>query len=264
MTTSWLRKHAHLTIAAVLLFASASFAQTTTMTLTGVGNGAIVWGSQFGVYVDPYTATVGGVPGTSVVCDDWSNDSYLNESWTANVISVTSLNNGTNTASPMFGALSAAQNPTPNPVSLTQAQLYDEVAWLASNLMANPTNYNNQVATSFALWELTYSAAGSGQEIPTPTNFLSGSAQSGLQSTVNSLLGQAQTAMLGGYTGTGWSILTPIPGTILPNNEGVPQEFLVDTPVPEASTIVMFGVAALALLAMAFSFRRRLALQPVI
>src|SRR5579872_4333982 len=107
-----------LTALVVLFLASASFAETTSVTLTGTGNNTVVWGSGFGVYVDPYTATVGGVANTPVICDDWSDNSYVGESWTANVTQASSVGTG----SPMFGS-----NQT----------LYDEVAWLATDMLAN-------------------------------------------------------------------------------------------------------------------------------
>jgi len=251
---SLFRKYWYLTVVSILFFASASFAQTTSMDLTGVGNGAVVWDSSSGVYVDPYTATVGGVANTPVICDDWSNNSYLGESWTASVTTVSSL--GTS-STPMFGTLSQGNNPTPGAVALTQAQLYDEVAWLASQLLANPTNYNTQVATSFALWELTYNATGSLQEAPSPTAFLAGSAESGLQSTVNTLLADAQNAVLNqNYNGSDWEILTPVPNTSIPAGDGTPQEFLVYT--PESSAVILFGADMLGLLGLAIVFRRRL------
>jgi len=253
-------------VLAVIVSASASFAQTTQMTLTGVGDGAVVWNGGSGVYVDPYTATVGGVANTPVICDDWSDNSYVGESWTANVTPISSL--GTS-STPLFGGSPSSTPP------LTQAQLYDEAAWLGTQLLANPTNYANQVAVSFALWELTYNATGSSMETPTPTDFLAGSAEAGLQNCsgqtcVATLLAEAQAAVAAGYNGEGWSIFTPNTadpitctgsGCPNPNNSATlkaPQEFLVNT--PESSSIVLLGADMLGLLALAFVFRKRLLL----
>jgi len=258
------RKYGYLMAVAVLVSASASFAQTTQINLTGVGDGNVVWNAGSGVYVDPYTATVGGVANTSVICDDWSDNSYVGESWTANVTKVSSL--GTSTT-PMFSG--ATQINTPNtPDTLTQAQLYDEAAWLGTQLLANPSNYANQVAVSFALWELTYNATGSAMETPTPYNFLAGSAEAGQQSCsgqtcIATLLAEAQTAVAAGYNGQGWSILTPNTSDPITCNGGAcpdspPQEFLVYT--PESSSVVLLGADMLGLLALAFVFRKRLLL----
>jgi len=254
MTNSLFRKQGFLLIAALFVCASASFAQTTSMYLSGTGDNATVWNGGSGVYVDPYTATVGGVSGVSVICDDWSNNSYVGESWTANVTTLASLNAGTNTNAPMFGT---------SPSNVT---LYNEIAWLGTQLLANPTNYANQVAASFALWELTY-AYNNPQESPDPTSFLAGSNAASYQAcaapctSVNSLLANAAAAVSGGYTGSGWEILTPIAGTVQnPSDQGLPQEFLVYT--PESSSLILFGADTLGLLALAFVFRRRL-LVPV-
>jgi hypothetical protein len=258
MIKSTLKKYGPLTVVAVMAFASASFAQTS-ITLTGVGDGSIVSTPSLGVYVDPYTATVNGVANTSVICDDWSNDSYVGESWTATVINTPSVQTGSAT---MFGANSS--------LSLSQSQLYNALAWLGTQLLSNPTNYANQVAASFAIWELTYNAAGSGLASPDPTSFLADSNAASEQSTVTTLINDAIAAVNNGYVGTGWEILTPVDSTVScagsgcpsPNNAaslGVPQEFLVYA--PESSSVLMFGAEMIGLLAMAFMFRKRLALS---
>jgi len=241
--------------AAVLVSASASFAQQTSVVLTGTGNNTVEWGSSAGVYVDPYTATVGGVANTTVICDDWSNNSYVGESWTANETNLTAVTSG----SPMFGNNSSAQT------------LYNELAWLGSNLLANysasPTASQTaaQIADSFAIWQLTYGANGTYKDpmAPTTTNFPIN------QTAVTNQINAAVTAVNGGYTGAGWEILTPntsdaitCTGSGCPSGAlGVPQEFLVYT--PQSSTIVMLGADLLGVLALAFFFRRR-TLQPMI
>jgi len=256
-----------LLMVAAFLSASAAFGQVP-MQLTGTGDSLVVQGvyqgSSTGIYADPYTATVGTANNVPVICDDWSNNTYSNESWKATAITVASLNSGTNATAPMFGALSALNNPTPSGAALTQAELYDEIAYLSSQLLSNPTNNANQVATSFALWELTYQAAGSNVDPTSPTSFLGSSTQwKSIQNctspcvSVNSLLTAAQNAVLNnGYTGQGWEILTPIPGSSNPLGDGTPQEFMVYT--PESSTAILFGADMIGLLALAFVFRRRL------
>jgi hypothetical protein len=203
---------------AVFVFASASFADTL-MTLTGVGDGATLGN----VYVDPYTATVGGVANTTVICDDWSNNSYMNESWTATAVSALTVSNAS-LGTPMFG-----NNQT----------LYNEVTYLASQLMANPTNTTNQVEYSFAIWMLTYPYSAS-PESPAPMTFLAENLSGG---TSNSEYIAAVADMNyaieneSGYNSAGWEILTPDPYTSNPAGDGTPQEFL--TYVPEPSTILM-------------------------
>ena len=70
--------------AALLGIAPSCFgAQTASMTLTGVG----VNGVLGGVYIGPYVGTIDAVT-TPLICDDFFDDSYIPESWTANVYSI--------------------------------------------------------------------------------------------------------------------------------------------------------------------------------
>jgi len=248
MMGGFFRKTWNLGAVALALSACASFAQTTAVTITGVGDGSSVTNpSYFGVYVDPYTATVGGVANTNVICDDWSDNTFVGESWTANVSTVASVSSGNMT--PIF-APAASKIASP----LTPGQLYDEVAWLATQLLANPTNSTNQAEVSFAIWELTYSYAPTPQ-MPDPKTFLSGSPNgSTYQNAIsgsNGLLAQAAAAVNSGYSGAGWEILTPVAGT-----PGPPQEFLVYT--PESSAMILFSADMLGLLGLVIVFRRRL------
>jgi hypothetical protein len=247
---SLFRKYWYLTVVAVFVFASASFAQTTQITLTNVGDNATVTNSSagFGVYVDPYVATIGtgaSAVSTYAICDDWSDNTSVGETWTANV----------NTLSPLSGTpLFASSTSNPNG-STTPGTLYNELAWLGTQLLASPTDPTNQVETSFAIWELTYGYAPT-PEIPGPTLFLSGSSYAGDQGTVNTLMAEAAAAVKGGYSGSGWEILTPVA-----NTPGPPQEFLVYT--PESSAAVVFGADMVGLLGLVFVFRRRL-LRPIL
>ena len=72
--------------AVALLFAPAMFAATVSMTLTSAGGNI-----SNGVYVNPYTASINGVS-TTVICDDYVDDSYVGESWTADVHTLSDLN----------------------------------------------------------------------------------------------------------------------------------------------------------------------------
>lgn len=228
-----------ITLILVLLAAAATaiadpLTPTTPVTLTGVGDGSTV-GS---VYVDPYTATVGGVSNTSVICDDWSDNSYINESWTANVTNVATA--GTS-GTPLFG-----NNQT----------LYNELAWLATQLLANPTNPTRQAEVSFAMWELTYGANGTSTESPSPSTYLSEYGTAAEQSAVATLLSEA--ASEGGFNSSGWEILTPNTSDPITCSGGPcpstpPQEFLVYVPEPPAPVLLGAGLATLI-----FLFRRRM------
>jgi len=243
--------------AAVLVFASAAIAQTTTsVTLTGTGDNATLGE----VYVDPYTATVGGLANTTVICDDWSNNSYVDESWMAAVINAATV--GSSGDGPMFG-----NNQT----------LYNELAWLGSQLLANPTNATTQTEVSFAMWDLTYGVNNTAEESPGPFNYLcstlggtyssSGNACSGLTSASTTeyqgalnFYSTAQSSETN-YNAAGWEILTPTgDGYVSGTNMGVPQEFLVYTPEPPG--VILFAADMLGLMSLGFLFRRRL-LRPI-
>ncbi len=217
---------------------------TTSMQLTGVGDGVTLGD----VYVDPYTATVGGVANTSIICDDWSNNTYYEETWMASVINATTVGN-TGDGTPMFG---------------NSQSLYNELAWLGAQMLANPTNPTEQTEISFAMWDLTYGVDGSYEDGTPPLTYLSeyqnsaaqceGQSVSCYQETLNLI---AEAGNEGNYNSAGWDILNPIAGS--QNNQpeyGTPQEFMFYTPqpVPESSQaatlagdLLLFAVAVLIL-----------------
>lgn len=237
------RKYGYWIIVAVLAFASRSFAGTTTISLTGVGNGATVWdGAYGGVYVDPYTATVGGVANTPVICDDWSDNSYVGTTWVANVGTLNS--SGISGGTPLFGNVGNGGGP------LSQQQLYQEVAFLSTLLLENNGNADMQAGISFAIWNLTY-PYNTNQELPSPMSFLDGSGDTNALTDFSWAMTQLQNAintnsLSGAYS---FEVLTP-------QQLGVAQEFLVQA--PESSSMILLAADMLGLLALAFLFRKRL------
>ncbi len=118
-------------------------ATTTTMTLTTPLNydpnfPASAFG---GVYVDPYVATVGGVTGVPVICDDFADDTYLNETWTATILDPT-----TQLSSSRMTSLGATQVG------------YEQVAWLSEQLVtynnSTPSDALQRAYISFAIWSV--------------------------------------------------------------------------------------------------------------
>ena len=98
--------------------------------LTSAGNNVMN-----GIYVGPYSATVNGAS-TQIICDDFVDDSYVGESWTANVTTLSNLN-GTK-----WGGMPNA------------TLLYNEAAWLATQMLSpnyrgNPTQVGY---LAYALW----------------------------------------------------------------------------------------------------------------
>lgn len=198
----------------VLLFAPPALADTASMDLTGVGpNGAMA-----GVYVGPYMATINGVS-TPVICDDYSDESFLNETWTANVSTLADLSNT------KWGGLSNATT------------LYEEAAWLTEQLVtASPSQAGD---IQFAIWAIFD---------PSAINGLS----AGDQATVVGLISQAQGQTF--WAGEFSNILIYTANTndpILCNGQACantpPQEFMVDTPEPGALALLSLGLSVIAI-----------------
>lgn len=187
------------------------------------------------VYVDPYTATVGGVS-TTVICDDWSDNTYTGETWTANVINEATVSN-TTLGTPKFGNNQA---------------LYNELTWLADQMEpATPQNATLDTELSFAIWDLTYGANGTNEETPAPLTYLAenltgGTTNSEYLATVN-LINQAlgESSYNSAYT---WEILTPESGTASCGGSNCasapPQEFLMRT-AAEPSSLTLLAVELL-------------------
>jgi len=237
---------------AVLALAPATFAQVN-MQLTGV-NGA----SAGGVFTDPYLGTVNGVSST-IICDDYSDDSFFNETWQANA---TNLASAGSASTLKWGGDDATVKIGSGPTLTMNTQtLYDAVGYLSTQMLG-AANGEPQEAYSFALWELTCTygtpngAAGLGKGCATnPFSTISGQLLTDAQNDLNAALSQNYTP--GEYSNI--EIYTPISGTqgmcgTNPCATTPPQEFIV---VPESSTIAMVGADVLGLLALAFFFRRR-------
>ena len=98
------------------------------------------------VYVGAYTATVNG-QSAQIICDDYAHDTWIGESWTANVTNYSNLGSSTT----LWSGLSNAST------------LYADAAWLATQ-MFSPANQNSttQGYLAYALWSLFDSKALSG------------------------------------------------------------------------------------------------------
>jgi len=240
---SLLRKNWYLPAIAVLLFASTSFGSPSVTTVTVTFQGAS--GPAFGgVYVDPYTATVGGST-AQVLCDDWSHEVVGQETWTATEISLSSA--ATSSAAPRFAGSG----------SVTTQQLYNALAYLADLIVANPPNATTEIQDSYALWDLTcqYTTPSCTSSVES-AYVAAGGSVSTLQYLESEALNDATAANAGG-----WEILTPVAGTnTCPTGVACPsvgpQEFLVHTPEP--SSVALAGIGVVGLLGFALVFRRRL------
>jgi len=189
-------------IAVLAIMPCSAMADSTQVTLTGVSGG-----TQGGVYTSPYFATVGTINGTAIVCDDYDHEVHMGESWTAYVYN--------------FSNLSGARFYTGNEASTLT--LYDEAAWLITELAANPSDSGD---ISFAIWALfTPSVEGTSGFTPGALWWLNQA--------------EGQTFYAGEYSN--FLVLTPTdPGT------GSPQEYIVMTPEPSSFLLLSAGFLALA------------------
>jgi hypothetical protein len=145
----------------------AALPPTTTFNLTGVGSGA----NLAGVYTSPYSGTVSpGTPTIPVICDDFADDSYVPEQWTANVTSLSSLTPGTpdTILKWLTGANgeSATETLTLNGASYTlnQAQAYTVAAVLAVEILSSGAG-PAQEDLSYAMWGL-FDPTGTTNDLP--------------------------------------------------------------------------------------------------
>lgn len=197
---------------------------TVNMELTGVNGN-----SYAGVYTSPYSATVNGVA-TTVICDDFSTESSLGQTWTANVTTVASVVAGTSSA------------------KFSPAQSYDAVASLATQLLSINASSQQAVILSFAIWDI-FDASGVQSWL---TSHGDPSGVSG------AALAAANAALTATYTAGEYSNVYIYSSTV-----GVPQEFVGigsgSVSTPETSSPVILAVDLLALGIIVWLFRRRTA-----
>ena len=177
-------------------------ADTVGVTLTGVNGGV-----DAGIYTSPYYATVNGVPNTLIVCDDFSHEVYVGESWTANVSTLNDL------SQVRFDHGSS-----------NQLQTYNEAAWLYDQLLT-PKNSSQGGEISFAIWALFTPSAG---------GYDSGSAtwmKAALAAVTSPTFSESEFSNI--------EILTPTIG-----GPGSPQEYLTTStmPTPEPSSLMLLGI----------------------
>jgi hypothetical protein len=245
-----------------------------TFDLTGV-NGA----SLAGVYTSPYYGNVTGGATLPVVCDDFSDDSYLPEEFTAYITSLSNVPTSGDTYLKWSGAYSgpdsnhAGQGFTVDGNNypgwnLNQQQAYTVAAYLQTEILASASGSTQQEDLSFALWEL-FDAQGDwaenwgGTDSSSVVEWLGNSYQTDLEAAskdvedaITALNDGTAAKTLSGYNVTIYSYdappdgMTPLCGQDLnrPCDTLPPQEFITVTQVPEAGVSSLCDFAAYLLL----------------
>ncbi len=136
--------------AAVLLVCCGTglLAQDTLVLLNPPNNGD----SAGGVYTSPYNISVNGTP-MQLICDDFTTDISVGESWPASANTFTYLDSSNVTAL-KFGNAGDEPNGT-NLLSSNTVEDYGIAAVLAAELMSTPGLSSDQIAGySFAIWDV--------------------------------------------------------------------------------------------------------------
>jgi hypothetical protein len=229
--------------------------------------------SLAGIYVYPYNLDLTNQPaGTPAnpyaICDDFVDDIYPGDSWTANVYTISDLANLSDgdLQQTRFGS-------NPSLGSATALQDYEAAAELAQEMTACSPSTNCAGDYNFAIWEI-FDPPTDGQSCADPSAINTGAfAPTPYGSLGSADLAAAQTAYckaLGGtYTADefpNWEVLTPVAGSVVTTHSGdEPQEFLIDPnfvqggplfATTEAPTVTMLGFGGLGLLGLIFVFRR--------
>jgi len=222
-------------ILAVAVSALPSHADTT-LTLTGTGAGNVL----DGIYTSPYTGTVGTATNTPIICDDFADEVYLGESWSATASSVASLAGNVKWASES----NAQQN-------------YEIAAWLAEQLLSS-SNATDSEDISYAIWL----ALDNGDVTSYLTSYPDPTTLSAAQGWITAAENAITTQNLTAANFANVLVYTPVAGTATDCNggkcTGSPQEFLVVTPEPSSILLLVVGLAVL----VGFARRRRDATEP--
>ncbi len=261
---------------ASVVTATIGFAQsTTTFDLTGVqGVQGLQGYTLAGAYTSPYLAEIGGSSvGTNVICDDFWDESFIPEEWTAYVTQLSQVPAGSDTTDNVPSAaagddttlkwsgatVTLSGEPT---LTLNQQQAYETAALLTIDILDVSPMGAGAAIDSYAMWGL-FDPNGNGN--PSDLGAFGTLANAGLTtdlSEAQSILYQAASAVenegvaaLNGATATIYSFDSCISSVCSSSNP--PQEFIVVN-TPEPSSIAILAADLLAVAAIAFFFRRRM------
>lgn len=255
--------------------------------LTGTNNGA----NNAGVYTSPYTGTITPYLGTAVptvmICDDYYDNSYLGESWVANVTQASTLTSPSGTVlydgsdslyGNAIGGISQAQEYTAVAYMATQiADIYSEELTASSSQKSTlETEAGNW---GFALWDFTNTGVGNGSDPPSNSCVPGETASYCLSNSDNTVLsglsgGTTEVTTVMGYISQALTVTadqTPAnysnvtiysyagEGTSCSGNCPPPPQEFVTVSMDEPSMPLLLGFYGICAIGLGFAFRRRIA-----
>jgi hypothetical protein len=232
----------------VLCLSASAFGQNSTVYFTGITTGQ----SFGGGYSDPYAGTV-SVNGSTldnnglIVCDDFYDEIYIPETWTANAVQASSLTTA-NIGNTLFGDPSTIHGNSVGGIGLGG---YAALASLVQQLLAAAPNSQAQVDLSSAIWYITSGGTDVGGTYSIDGYALDSNAETDVKNALAFGNSQAGLNALAGDTNL-W-ILTPNPN--LGSNN--PQEMWTEVPEGGAALLYLLLAGAACFGALVFGSRNQ-------
>ena len=252
-------------MALAAFFAGGALAQTAGLTITAANPDGYYMG---GIYTNPYTFSVtqNGTTTYPVLlsCDDFYNDVYLGESWTAYETTLSSIESETSINNTLYFSSFTGGTAQTNPSVQAQIQGYEEVAYLAAKLFYDNSanNYGTAAAgqLSYAIWDIF--------DPELLANNTQGLSLADLNAAKADVLEAQNYVASGGVVGNA-IFYTPLCGSTVckPSNTSAPQEFVgvlsnnQGLPMPEPQMLALLLVDLGVVLAALLFWRRRSAVR---
>ena len=235
---------------AVVLMCCATGAFANVFTLTGVTPSGANMG---GVYTSPYVATISGVgSGINVICDDYQDEVWLNESWNVTATNLTQL--------PLLGSSSPVLWDTSAP-AIQRVTDYLTAAILAEELLSINSSTQQAEDLSFAIWDVFTPGASTGLADASLINADLTAAEAQAALDITNAGGNLATA-LSPFSNVTIYTADPKSGAAViscPNGAGnctAPQEF-ISVSMAEPASPALLGFDLLGVGALVFCVRRR-------